>query len=186
MIILSLDLSTSTGFARYASGVIDHGTASFKSRPPTKTRSAEHEGAPFDKFDRFLAQMCTMSTPSLIVYERPGRFASAGAAHMLVGLRGVLFAYAARKGIPLKHVNPMTLKKWATGTGHAKKPQMIAAAVRMSGGEKFSSDDAADAYLMLRYQLAALIDGPSCTPEMLPFRMDLDSPRSAPAQPQQA
>lgn len=48
-------------------------------------------------------------------------------------LRGVIKLVAAELGVPFRGFNPATLKKFATGNGRAKKPQMIRAAETMLG-----------------------------------------------------
>lgn len=154
MKILCLDISTHLGWARYANGVIDHGAFDLSRKPPTKTRLEEHEGNPFLKFRNWLANELITNPPNLIVYERTGHFASASAANSCLGLRGIMFYCAALRGIPLIAYSPLAIKKWATGSGHAKKPDMITAAKRISGGESFADDNAADAYLMLKMHLS--------------------------------
>lgn len=154
MKILCLDISTHLGWARYASGVIDHGAFDLSRKPPTKTRLEEHEGNPFLKFSRWMLERLRDDRPDLIVYERTGHFASATAANSCLGLRGVMFCRAAYFATPLVAYSPLAIKKWATGSGHAKKPEMIAAAKRISGGESFKDDNAADAYLMLKMHLS--------------------------------
>jgi Holliday junction resolvasome RuvABC endonuclease subunit len=154
MKILALDISTHLGWARYANGVIDHGIFNLSRKPPTKTRLEEHEGNPFLKFSRWMQERLGEDRPELIVYERTGHFASATAANSCLGLRGVMFCRAAHYGTPLIAYSPLAIKKWATGSGLAKKPAMIAAAQKLSGGEGFADDNAADAYLMLKMHLS--------------------------------
>ena len=68
-------------------------------------------------------------------------------------LRGVIKAVATEMHVPTLAVNPMTLKKFATGYGHAKKPQMIAACKTIL---KIDTDDGdeADALWILTYARA--------------------------------
>ncbi len=65
-------------------------------------------------------------------------------------LRGIIKAVAERHGIKTLAVNPMTLKKFATGHGHAEKDQMIRACKTILGVETQSSD-IADALFLLEY-----------------------------------
>jgi Holliday junction resolvasome RuvABC endonuclease subunit len=64
-------------------------------------------------------------------------------------MRGALRLTAERLGVPLVLVNPASLKKYATGNGKAKKPDMIRAA--KLEGKHFDSDDECDAWWVLRY-----------------------------------
>ncbi len=147
--ILALDISSHLGFARYANGVIDHGAVELANKPATKSRPLSHEGAPFLRFSKWLTERLTEDKPEIIVYERAGYFASAAAANMLVGLRGVMFEKAAIYDVPIIAYSPSAIKKFSTGNGASKKPEMLVAAQRMSNGEVFADDNAVDAYLML-------------------------------------
>jgi len=62
-------------------------------------------------------------------------------------LRGIVLLVAAEIGAEALPVNPMTLKKWATGNGRAKKPDMIRAAATHYGVET-EDDNVADAVLL--------------------------------------
>jgi Holliday junction resolvasome RuvABC endonuclease subunit len=75
-----------------------------------------------------------------------GSYENAKTAHNEI--RGVLLFAAARFKIPWAVVNPLTLKKFATGNGHASKSQMVAAA-RTRLEIKVDSDDEADALWIL-------------------------------------
>ena len=73
--------------------------------------------------------------------------------------------------IPIAVVPPSVLKKWATGSGNAKKAEMIAAAIRRFGFEG-SNENEADAWLLMRmgeqaYSTFGLIDPPKYQTEML-------------------
>ena len=59
-------------------------------------------------------------------------------------LRGIVKLVAAERGLPSRGYNPMTIKKFATGNGRAKKPQMIRACRSLLGIDT-DSDDVADA-----------------------------------------
>jgi Holliday junction resolvasome RuvABC endonuclease subunit len=152
--ILALDLATRTGWARLASGIIDHGTESFARKTGRKRTPDDHEGKSLLLFLRWLRDRLTEDRPSAIVYERPGHFPSAAAAFMACGLRGILYACAASYQIPIYAYSPTELKKWATGKGTADKSAMLVAAHKRSGGESFTDDNAVDAYLLLLLHLA--------------------------------
>lgn len=151
--ILSLDLATVTGWARHANGITDAGHIAFTRKHGRKTIPDDHEGVVFLRFLRWLNTRILEDKPGLIIYERPGHFASASAAFMACGLRGILYCNAAHHGVPVIAYSPTTLKKWATGSGKAEKPAMIAKARTLPGGEDLTDDNAADALLMLHYHL---------------------------------
>ena len=151
--ILSLDLASSTGWARQANGVIDYGVEKFTRKTGLKRTPDEHEGIIFCKFSKWVNGIIHETYADLIVYERPGHFPSAASAFMACGLRGILYANAARIGVPIVCYAPTSIKKWATGTGRAEKPMMLTAAT-VHAGETFTSHDAADAYLMLLMHLS--------------------------------
>lgn len=60
-------------------------------------------------------------------------------------IRLTLFEFA----VPWVEVAPSTLKKFATGNGHADKAAMVAAAVEAGGAP--ANDDEADAFWLRRY-----------------------------------
>jgi len=152
--ILSLDLATTTGWARLANGVFDAGHVKFARKTGRKNFPDDHEGIVFYQFNRWLETRLIEDGPAFIVYERAGHFPSAAAAYMACGLRGILMAKAAFYGIQLATYSPLTLKKWATGTGKAEKPAMLAAARKLTGGEDLADHNAADALIMLHHHLA--------------------------------
>lgn len=151
--ILSLDLATTTGWARHANGITDAGHIAFTRKHGRKTLPDDHEGVVFLRFLRWLNTRILEDKPDVIVYERPGHFASAAAAFMACGLRGILYCNASHHGVPVIAYSPSTLKKWATGSGKAEKPAMIAKARTLPGGEDLTDDNACDALLMLHYHL---------------------------------
>ncbi len=67
-------------------------------------------------------------------------------------LRGIIMLVAAELEIPTFAVNPMTLKLWLTGSGKAKKPDMIAS-VHRRFGINTNDDNEADAIAVAFYQL---------------------------------
>jgi Holliday junction resolvasome RuvABC endonuclease subunit len=152
--LLALDLATQTGWARLASGITDHGSESFHRKTGRKRTADEHEGTPYLRFFQWLKVRLHEDKPDAIIYERPGHFASAAAAFMACGLRGILYQTAAHYGIPIIAYSPSAVKKWATGKGSADKDAMKIAAQSLSNGDAFSDDNAADAYLLLRFHLS--------------------------------
>jgi len=154
MKILSLDLATTTGWARHANGVTDAGHIAFTRKHGRKTIPDDHEGIVFLRFLRWLNTRIIEDKPDVIIYERPGHFASASAAFMACGLRGILYCNASHHNRPVIAYAPTSIKKWATGSGKSEKPAMIAKARMLPGGEDLSDDNAADALLMLHFHLS--------------------------------
>jgi Holliday junction resolvasome RuvABC endonuclease subunit len=86
-----------------------------------------------------------------VVYERP--FARGlDATRSLWGMAGVVEAVATRHDCGVLDILPTTIKKWATGSGNAKKEDMIlwAAAQGFNGLD----EHAADALALYRYTKA--------------------------------
>jgi Holliday junction resolvasome RuvABC endonuclease subunit len=153
--ILALDISGSTGWARLANGIIDHGHQSFPRYTGCKSKPADHVGQRYHAFLMWVKARIQEDKPECIVFEEPmGNFKNASARNLIVGLRGVLFACAGAYNIPVHGYPQGKLKMFATGKGNAKKPAMVAAAVKLSGGQTFASDDAADAFLVLHLHLS--------------------------------
>lgn len=87
--------------------------------------------------------------PELVVLEgysmgSPGRLSLI----RLGEIGGVIRCRLFELGIPYVEVSPSSLKRFATGKGNAKKPEMIARALELSGLEM--NDDEADAWHLRR------------------------------------
>lgn len=155
MNVLALDLSTTTGFALSAAGVITHGVADFTRYKGCKSRAAQHDGRTYLNFQRWLRERIALDKPALIVFEEPmGNFKSAAARNVVVGLRGILMSTAAYYDIRVIGIAQTKLKKWATGKGNAKKEAMHTAARARWPDERFADDNAVDAFLLLQLHLA--------------------------------
>lgn len=74
---------------------------------------------------------------------------------------GVIRAQLFERGFEILEVAPTRLKKYATGDGNAKKPQMIAAARAELGHDL--GEDAADAYWLFRLGVHGTGTGPAPT-----------------------
>lgn len=148
MIILSLDLATSTGWAIYDKGQITFGSADFK------LKRGDSYGMRFLYCRSFLRSLRKLYEKfDLIVYEQPHQRGGAPT-QVAMGLVSETLTFAAITKTETTMVHSMTLKKWATGKGNAKKKAMIEEAKRR--GYNVANDDEADAVLMLEYVLKDL------------------------------
>lgn len=180
MNILALDLATRTGWAiQEGTGPILSGVQEFK------LGRGESPGMRYIRFERWLAEMLVapavplaLSPPrnrvDLVVYEQSLRFHLGGSASDIAGaLVGFLQAACARYGIEHLPVNVATIKKFATGKGNAKKPEMILRAVA-SWPEQFGpgapDDNQADALHLLAYSLKLYGELPRSPTDSAPRR----------------
>lgn len=146
--ILACDLGTTLGWARRASsGDLDHGHTSFQALPH---RAKGHR---FYAFLQFLARQWAEEPLGALVYEEI-TFSPVGSgfaqAQVFGGFEGVLLTWCETKGIAYHPVHPMTLKKFLTGSGKAKKPDMLAAIAAL-GYIGVHDHNEADALALLRY-----------------------------------
>ena len=148
MIILSLDLATSTGWASYVDSHITIGSASFA------LKRGDSPGMRFLRCRSWLREMLKLlGNIDLIVYEQPHQ-RGGHPTQVAMGLVTEVLSFSARANIETTTVHSMSLKKWATGKGNAKKSRMIEEA--KNRGYDVTNDDEADAVLMLEYTLEGL------------------------------
>jgi hypothetical protein len=148
MIILSLDLATSTGWASYVEGDITIGSASFA------LKRGDSPGMRFLRCRSWLREMKKLlGNIDLICYEQPHQ-RGGHPTQVAMGLTTEVLSFSARANIETTSVHSMSLKKWATGKGNAKKERMVEEA--KSRGYDVANDDEADAVLMLEYTLEGL------------------------------
>lgn len=138
--LLALDVASTTGWARFQGEEVTSGIVKLRQRTVKKVK--EPRGA---KFSQLRAWLDGLETPDQLVIEGPGRFRSAAAAATILGLLGTVEAWAYDNAIPLEYLSPSTVKKYATGNGHADKAAMLAAARERWPGVELASDDEADA-----------------------------------------
>lgn len=152
--ILALDLSTKTGWGlRDRSGQIHSGVQEFE------LKRGESTGMRFLRFRKWINDVFKLGefgkqfsedTPGLVIYEQAhhrGGFAT----ELALGLVTHTQSEAARFGLEYMPVHTATLKKWATGSGKAGKPEMIKKAEELAAGVKLIDDNHADALLLLHY-----------------------------------
>ena len=145
MRILSLDLATKTGYAyRDDWGKIISGVKDFKVKG--KLDPALRFSYLQDWISSSLSPFYRMDK---IFYEQPHKSGGKGA-EFLIGLVTIVKVWCAEHAVAYDYVHTGTLKKWATGNGHAKKPDMIKRAREILGREPID-DNEADAVCLLLY-----------------------------------
>jgi Holliday junction resolvasome RuvABC endonuclease subunit len=151
MRILTLDLATRTGWASWDGERRESGFVDFL------TKRGESPGCRYIHFNRWLHATIEAVEPELIVYEQPFVMRSGAAAEIALGLATRVQEACALRGIEHQPVNGSTLKKWVTGRGNAKKPDMVAAVIRRFYFVTELDDNEADAIALLEYTLANLV-----------------------------
>lgn len=146
MIVAFFDLGTTCGFAVGEPGNITSGDWELK---PSRFESW---GMRLIKFRRRLEELHAGFDFRVVGYEEVRFHAGVDAAHCYGALMGVLQVYCLEKGVPFEGVPVGTIKKFWTGKGNARKPQMIEAA-RQRGFEP-ASDNEADALAGLHWMFA--------------------------------
>jgi Holliday junction resolvasome RuvABC endonuclease subunit len=147
----AVDCATTTGYAHNCGGGVRSGFRTFD------VKRGESPGMRFLRFREWLQAELRAWQPELVVFERPERFKSGAADEVCLGLTTRVQEVAATLGIDHTPIGPSTLKKWATGNGNAKKPEMIAAARRRFNCA-VQDDNEADALLILAWALAGRPD----------------------------
>lgn len=145
--ILALDLGTHTGWAlRQRDGTTTSGTERFDGQ------RYEGGGMRFLRFKRWLSTVLQSAQDINAVYfEEVRRHRGVDAAHVYGGLLGHLTAWCELRTIPYLGVPVGTIKRHATGTGNAKKDQVITA-MRAKGYDP-RDDNEADALALLHWAL---------------------------------
>lgn len=154
--VLALDIATTTGWATIANGVITSGSQDFHRRAATKKRMEEHSGQSFASFRRWLHAKVIDDKPCAIVYEEVMRWAGAKAAHAFCGYRGLMLEAGTIFSLPCYPYSVGTVKKTWTGSGNAKKPQMMAECLRRFPGLDLTDENEADALAILHLHLSTV------------------------------
>jgi len=138
-VILAFDLATNTGWCA-GRGETDPVVGHFRLRPTG------------DDVGRFLIEgrdyftiLMRRFSPDVCLFEAPilGSVVTTAVTRKLHGLAGMLEVVCADSGVRCVEVHPGTAKKRLTGSGRAKKPQMILAGRAL--GLAIETEDEADA-----------------------------------------
>lgn len=118
------------------------------------------------KFRAWLnATRASVDEINVVYYERATQLPNQhSAAHIYGGFLAMIEVWAEVNNVRLVAVSPMTIKKFWTGTGRAKKADMIAMA--KSKGLNPVDDNHCDAMALLAYALAQETDDPLREPEL--------------------
>ena len=147
MIILALDLGTTTGWAIYDGSRIRSGSIDFKS---SRFESVNRR---FVKFKRWLESKHSeqLLGLNLIYFEEVHKHSATDAAHAYGGFFAVLTSFCEENSIEYQGVGVKTIKKFIAATGNADKIDVIKAVQKL--GFNPSDDNEADALALLQYAL---------------------------------
>lgn len=151
--IYAFDLATRTGWAKLGTtfGPTPVGSGWFD----LKKSGADTWGGKLRVFDTWLRTVIPYKAlAGRVVVEAPQQFKSRDAARVCWGLYTELCRVTDELGLqPPVEVSGPTLKKWATGSGKAKKPDMLKAANQIVpyGYQLIKDDNEADAVLLAHY-----------------------------------
>ena len=106
------------------------------------------------EFGKWLPELIQVHQPDMIVFEAPfaGSIRNANTGRMLFGFCAMVEMLAYQHKIRCLECNNSIIKKHATGTGHAKKAQMVKAARDRGWNPK--DDNEADALWLADYAAA--------------------------------
>ncbi len=143
MIILGID----PGLARVGFGLIETGSKQTKMLDCgiIKTNKSESEGERMVEIDKDLSELIEKWKPNLAAVEK-FFFYKSSTTISVVQARGVLIMTLARFKIPTVEFPPMQIKLAVTGSGRAKKDEVLEAVMReLNLTNPPRPDDAADA-----------------------------------------
>lgn len=173
MNLLALDLGTRTGWALRENGRIESGVQVFD------VKRGESPGMRYVRFRRWLSELIWRPTErgrhgyphvmapevearvGLIVYEQTHQRGGA-ATEVAAGFATRVQEFCAEGKLEHAAVHSATIKKFVTGKGNAKKPEMLRN-VRLkfcttgSQAERLTDDNEADALALLHYALSEIV-----------------------------
>lgn len=146
MIVLALDLGTTTGWAISQDGTINSGTQGFK---PGRY---EGGGMRFLRFRKWLTEVKNSAgVIDAVYFEEVRRHMGVDAAHAYGGFLATLSAWCEHHHIAYSGVPVGTIKRHATGKGQASKEAVIAA--MQAKGHQPQDDNEADAIALLYWAI---------------------------------
>lgn len=151
--ILSLDLGTKTGWALYEFGKISSGREDFKA---SRFQSADRRFVNFKNWLNKTRDKTLLGEIDVVYFEEVRRHIGVDAAHCYGGFKAILTTFCQENQISFQGVGVGTIKKFISGNGAAKKPEVIAAVRRQ--GFNPSDDNEADAIALLLSAIAEAKD----------------------------
>jgi len=149
MKILALDLATHTGFAH-----LDNGELLSSGAWDYTRAKGEHYGHMYRKLEANLNAFDVDAVAFEAAHHRGG-----AATRITTGMNAMVLKFAATNNLEVVSVHTMTLKKFATGSGKAKKPEMMVFASEKAGKE-IIDDNEGDAIIVGFYALNQLKPDP--------------------------
>lgn len=141
---IGLDLATQFGVA-----IVDHdGRHVWSDSKSIKSFGKRWHGF-YEELSSIIAARINIEPIDLVAMEDVVMRTNAITPHLM----GIAMAVCERYNVPYVAVSPASLKKWAAGHGHAKKPAMIAAARERCPGVEIKDDNQADAILLALWGL---------------------------------
>lgn len=158
MKILALDLGTNLGWAKFCSYAgTEAGSIELASKKNLRYAKKMRLDRRLDiRINAFTDWLERQGSVQLCVFEDV-KFASYQAqAHLWASFRGVVWAWASRRGMDIDCLDTSKLKLWASGHGGATKEMMAAAAKRRwptlaGSGPIELDDDGIDALCLLQW-----------------------------------
>src|SRR5437867_4277842 len=150
MRILALDFGSITGFA-VGSSTEPPVSGTWKVAP----LKGESPGFRYIHLRKKLNTVLEAFPDLKIAVAEMAHMRGGAASEYAIGCATTLQAWCAEHGIEYTTVHSATLKKWATGHGHASKEEMIAAAIKK--GWKPVDDNEADALHLLDYAINEVV-----------------------------
>lgn len=148
MSILCLDIATATGWAIWSDDGVVSGVVN------CAKQEGENEARRLLLLWHFLKATNQEFAIDHVFYEKGVSFQGYGNANgVMHRLFGVFELWSELNDIPIESVNPTTLKKFATGSGRAKKDVMMDEATRRWPSVNVFDHNQADALLILSWAM---------------------------------
>lgn len=140
--VLGLDLARKLGYAWMKTNEMRDNVGGVEELTNTKASLGEKCLA----FKIWIAEQLDWRTPDFVSYEAPIMHSvNKHGAGLINSLEGVLLCELEYRGISYAAVYPSTVKKLVTGSGRAKKPEVIAAVKKRFPMAEVKDDNHADA-----------------------------------------
>ncbi len=157
MNILALDLGTKCGYSVHKPELSNPTRGNLSGVWNFAASRFDSHGQKFVGFKNALHEMFLMEDIKFVVYEEVRAHIAVDAAHSYGGFLAILQSVCLEHKVEYKGVPVGTIKKYATGKGNAKKPDMIVAASRLFPSINVIDDNHADALCLLSWATKNII-----------------------------